>query len=270
MSNNDQILEMFFDKDFIPQAYVDILLSNANSQDTTQVQAVLSSLLYRLDFYTKNLTNELKTSIENLEKLSDIIPGTWSSSNHQTKNDGIDIGAIGASKLEYYLDTLGSAVRALETDMSKIDNQLQELESKYQGSDGVVEQLEKLVTIKDRLNRVVQCFEELKTILNISVRSTDSNQQSTLLNDGNVTISDFKLSLKTLEETIDESLKFSSRTEKRNERNRELLKKIDHFIELKPIFKGLDKFYPVYSEFAEGIKKKSEVYLSTKDMEDQF
>ncbi|EDO17613.1 hypothetical protein Kpol_1061p38 [Vanderwaltozyma polyspora DSM 70294] len=272
ISQNDNILEMFFDNDFVPQAYVDILLSAAGSKDISQVQLVTSSLLTRLDYYTKHLTSELKSSIGNLEKLSGTIPITWSASNPSNTSSNSAMIAnndelVGSSKLEYYIDTLRSAVRGLEADMSKIDSRLKELDIKYQGDDNVIEQLENLVMVKGRLGRVTQCFEELRSIFEISYSSKTSVNDN--INDV-ITLADFKVSLKTLEETIDESLHGSSKTEKRNERNTELLNKIDHFIELKPVFKGLDNFYPVYMEFADNIKKKADIYLSTKDIEDEF
>ncbi|CCE63565.1 hypothetical protein TPHA_0F00790 [Tetrapisispora phaffii CBS 4417] len=268
--DNDKLLDMFLDKDFVPQSYVDVLLSATSTEDLTKTQAVSSALLARFDYYTKTLTNELKTSLESLEKLSETIPSTWSSStlDKATLGTSEPSNAHGSSKLEYYLETLGSAVRALEADTQSIDEQIKELDSKYQSSDEVVEQLDKLVKVRSRLNSVIKCFQELDNIFSISPNISRNEQDD--VSSKSVSVFDFKLSLRTLEETIEESLASSTQAEKHNQRNTELLKKIDHFIELKPIFKGLDKFYPIYSDFVDSISKKMEIYMSTKDIEDGF
>lgn len=57
--DDDDILSMFFDEEFVPHAFVDILLSNALNEDQIQTQSVSSLLLTRLDFYTKNLTKRV-------------------------------------------------------------------------------------------------------------------------------------------------------------------------------------------------------------------
>ena len=186
-SKDDELLEMFFDEEFVPQAYVDIFLTTINSREINEVQTMSSSLLARLDFYTKHLTKELESTIWNLEKLSETLPGTWSTNtttllakDDETSDDKLDQSStvlstssstnlIGASKLEYYLDTLGSAVRSLETDVSKVDDQLTELDIKYKDSDKAREKLSDLKTIKKRLNTVLEFFMQLKTILDLSL-----------------------------------------------------------------------------------------------------
>lgn len=266
VSTDDEILKMFFDEAFVPQAFVDILLTNATGKGINQVQTVSSSLLSRLDYYTKHLTKELETTIRNLENLSETLPGTWTVNSSFQGEDEEPItltGLQGSSKLEYYLDTLASAVRALETDMEKIDCQMSELNSKYESSTNVVEKLSKLETVKERLHIVLKHFNNMRTILAISAGSAAKESNEDTLN---ISITEFKVSLKILEETISQSLVVSSSKEVSSEKNEELLKKIDLFTELRPLFKGLDKFYPPYSEFAEKIKREAQYYLSTKDI----
>lgn len=265
-SSDDEILKMFFDEAYVPQAFVDILLTNATAKGINQVQTVSSSLLSRLDYYTKHLTKELETTIRNLENLSETLPGTWAvNASVEGEDEGplTLTGLQGSSKLEYYLDTLASAVRALETDMEKIDFQMSELNSKYESSTDVVEKLFKLETVKERLHKVLKHFTNMKTILAISAGSTAKQSSEDTLN---ISITEFKVSLKILEKTINHSLVESSSKEVSSEINEELLKKIDLFTELRPLFKGLDKFYPPYSDFAEKIKREAQYYLSTKDI----
>ena len=72
--DDDDILSMFFDEEFVPHAFVDILLSNALNEDQIQTQSVSSLLLTRLDFYTKNLTKELGHLLGITKKQNRTIP----------------------------------------------------------------------------------------------------------------------------------------------------------------------------------------------------
>lgn len=267
----DEILKIFFDESFVPQAFVDILLSNAADRGIDQVQSISSSLLGRLDYYTKHLTKKLESTIGELENLSETLPGTWAVSVDKGANSDDYSSSSkktgGSSKLEYYLDTLGSAVRALEMDVTKIDRQLEQLSLKYEESQCPVEKLQNLRKIKERLLKVSQNFNTLRVILDISSGSAvkePTTQQS------HISLYDFELSLNTLEDTICQSLTKTSNEESPSETNRALLKRIEVFTELKPLFKGLDKFYPIYSEFSENIKIASQNYLNSKDIEDEL
>lgn len=86
VADDDDILSMFFDEEFVPHAFVDILLSNALNEDQIQTQSVSSLLLTRLDFYTKNLTKELENTIWNLNKLSQTLPRTWVSTKYHEES----------------------------------------------------------------------------------------------------------------------------------------------------------------------------------------
>lgn len=263
-SGDDEILQMFFDEGFVPYAFVDILLSSAASKDATQVQAASSSLLSRLDFYTKNLTKELEMTIQRLEKLSETLPGTWSVKLDKSDEESESPSAVGSSKLEYYLDTLSSAIRVLEADMSKIDLQLSDLDSKYESSGRIVEKLQRLEKIKSRLYGVLMLFKEIKRILNLSTNSVSQNNPSITSN--LVTVEDFKKSLNALQNTICQTLIESAEQENVLEKNNEVLEEINFLTKLKPMFKGLEKFYPLYSDFVGSIQKQMQDYLSTKDI----
>ncbi|GCE99864.1 hypothetical protein ZYGM_003263 [Zygosaccharomyces mellis] len=266
-SGENEILGMFFDEGFVPQAFVDILLSNAANKDISQVQAASSSLLSRFDFYTRNLTKELEMTIQKLERLSETLPGTWSVKMDAADNDLSSVSAVGSSKLEYYLDTLSSAVRVLEGDMAKINRQLDGLDNKYKTSNNIVNQLKNLEKIKMRLHKVLNLFTQIKSVLTISVTESDTSKVNAKNDDGtSITVGEFKDSLQVLEETICQSLTEVTDRETVMEKDENLLKNIHLFIELKPLFGGLHKFYPVYSQFVENIKKKTNEYLSTKDI----
>lgn len=284
-STRDNVFDMFLDEDFVPQAYVDILLSNIDTDSLHQLQALSSGLLTKLDFYTRSLTNELETSIWNLEKLSETLPGTWSASSsrdyltndnsERTDNeksvpamssssylvDQREVG--GVSKLEYYLDTLGTSVKSLESDLNKVEVELTELNERngddQDKSRQVVKNLKDLKLIKTRLCEVLTIFTTLRDIMVIS--DADVTQKKSAEAIRTFSFDDFKLSLSTLQETIEQTLEKSSREEDSSTVNNNFLLKIEQFAKLTPVFKGLDRFHDEYERFAKAILQSSNKYL---------
>ena len=278
-SSDDKLLEMFFDESFVPQAFVDILLLNTASKDNKQLRQTAPALLSRLDFYTRHLTSELENTIWNLERLSDVLVGTWnmpSSSEEDSKvaNTGSSTepeALLGASKLEYYLDTLSNAVRTLKNDTSKVDERLHGLDEEFKDGMDVIEELRNLQTVKERLNDVMQYFTQVKTISEISRSNADGsprgNQKGT--EGHSISLKDLEVSLRTLSETIGEALLESSKQESSMEKNTGLLHKIDQLVKLAPLFKGFDPFYKVFIDFSNNILKKREEYLEGKDINEE-
>ncbi|EJS43715.1 cog7p [Saccharomyces arboricola H-6] len=270
IADGDDILGMFFDEEFVPHAFVDILLSNALNED--QTQSISSSLLTRLDFYTKNLTKELENTIWNLDKLSQTLSSAWASTRFHEEADKDDSSlypteSLRSSKLEYYLDTLGSAVRALETGMQNVVEKINEIDQENDNNTNVRQQLQNLVLIKERIEKAIYYLEQIKTITNISTMKENGKAA----NGGrDLSINDFRTSLKALEDTIDESLTLASDKEAKDERNTDLLNRIDSLSELKSLFKGIDKFFAEYATFSESIKMKAQSYLSTKDIDEEI
>ncbi|CAI4062068.1 hypothetical protein SKDZ_07G2490 [Saccharomyces kudriavzevii ZP591] len=272
VADDDDILSMFFDEEFVPHAFVDILLSNALNEDQIQTQSLSSALLTRLDFYTKNLTKELENTIWNLDKLSQALPRTWASSRAREGADKDEISlysteSVRSSKLEYYLDTLAGAVRALEAGMQNVVKRVNEIDQEDDDNARVRQQLQSLVLIRKRIEKVTYYLEQIKTITNIS---TGKNNGNTVNVGRDLSINDFRTSLNALENTIDESLTFAIDNEARYETNTNLIKRIESLSELKSLFKGLDKFFAEYAIFSEGIKSRAQSYLSTKDIDEEL
>lgn len=301
ISSKDDLFDMFMDEDFVPQAYVDILLNNIDIDNLSQVHSLSSGLLTRLDFYTRSLTKELEKNIWNLEKLSENLPGTWSIidpienkiHNHNledhdiaTTSDGDkissivlsersvgNIGVLGVSKLEYYFDTLGSAVNSLETDLNKLETDLnQQNKDTHDNNQGVktryvIQQLKDLKLIKARLNEVLTVFTTLKDILVISNAGEVEGKEKEHVR--TFTIDDFKVSLFTLQETIEQTLEKAAKEESGNIVNKEILAKIEKLVKLTDVFKGFNKFYKEYQDFSKSISQSSTKYLDSKDIMNQ-
>ncbi|AET40551.1 Golgi transport complex subunit COG7 Ecym_6166 [Eremothecium cymbalariae DBVPG len=253
MNQEDEILEMFFDEQFVPQAYLDILLSSTEIP-LNDMQSISWSLLSRLEYYTRYLTKELENTIKVLKKPAEIL----SYSKFQSE------GNLGTTKLEYYLDTLANSVKSLESDIVKINSQLVELDTSYEHSAGIVDKLNKLKLTKSRLLTVQDVFQQLRTIMTISVEDKDIKLQK-------VTAEDFKVALDTLKETILVKLTEDSGSDQKSvSNNSELMAKIDSFISLKPLLKGFTNFYPVYLEFAKAVQSQKDQYLSQRLLDERF
>lgn len=244
-NSNDALLNMFFDEDFVPQAYVDILLSSFQINQLDEIKTTSSSLLSRMDFYSGHVTRELESTIHRLEKPAELILYTPSTDQK------------GTTKLEYYLDTLANSVSLLEADVKNIEEQLEALNIKYESSNSVTETLSKLMLAKNSLLKVKRSFDTLKTIMEISIQDDQEKLQ-------HITVEEFNLALATLQETITSTLA------KPVKEPTELLRKIGDFIELKQMLKGLPKFYVPYSEFAQAIQKERDAYLNSIQSADEL
>lgn len=260
LEQEDDILNMFFDEQFIPQAFVDILLSKTNGSGLDEVRTVTTGLQGRLDYYTEHLTKELEGTIYSLEKISDTLPGTWNTTESNSST------TFGASKLEYYLDTLANAVRGLESDVKKLDNQIDYIQKENMTTNEehklMVTRLQELIIARNRLDSVLKLLEHLENIVAIG---KENGADST-----NVSLSDFKLALRTLEETIVTTLEELMKTESSNEQNREILERIDMLVELEQVVKDISPFCDEYSQFVQGIVKSANEYLNTKNIENEL
>ncbi|KAL3229996.1 Conserved oligomeric Golgi complex subunit 7 [Nakaseomyces bracarensis] len=260
MREEDDILNMFFDEQFIPQAFVDILLSKTNGGGLDEVRTVTTGLQGRLDYYTEHLTKELENTIYSLEKISDTLPGTWNSTEVNTS------GTIGASKLEYYLDTLANAVRGLEADVKKLDHQVNHLQEENLTSNEehklMVTRLQELNIARNRMSSVLKLIEQLESI--VAIGKGDNSEPSS------VAFKDFKLALTTLEETIVGTLEEAIEKESSNEQNREILERIDMLVELEQVLKDINPFYDEYCKFVQVIVKSANEYINTKNIDNDL
>lgn len=172
ISTNDDLLKMFFDEDFVPQAYVDILLSSFQTSQLDTLKSSCSTLLSRMDYYTGNLTRELETTIQKLQKPAELI---LYSSNE---------GQQGTTKLEYYLDTLSNSVSSLELDVHRIKTELEEMNKQYESSNAITNTLAKLTVAKTHLLSVKKYFDSLKSIAVISIQDDVEKLASAHISDG--------------------------------------------------------------------------------------
>lgn len=245
---------MFFDEDFLPHAYLDILL-DPQELPISDLQSVSSSLLSKLDLYTDRLTRELEMTIQKLRKPTELL--SYSSTYSPMER---------TTKLEYYLDTLGNSVKNLKDDIITVNKQLDELNSSSQESVKTAEAMRNLNTVKARLTQVSQAFEQLRSIVVISTEDKDVGE------DGipeSISISSFKSSLKILSDLICSGLRELSENNS-SSNNEELLRKVDYFVELRPVFKGLTKFNAAYGEFLESIREEADAHLKTKELDPSF
>ncbi|KAH3901731.1 uncharacterized protein SCODWIG_03270 [Saccharomycodes ludwigii] len=244
-NNEDALLQMFFDPDFVPHVYLDILLSPAQSQNSTkntpsveklkELQPLANNLLSKFDYYAETLTSELGTCVKQLEE----------------PIEEIYVSGSKKTKLEFYIDTLSNSLSSLENDLNKMGNQIAILNKAYgtnnSNDDAIHEQIRlkiiKLNTIKKRVTTVHKCFQKLNDIIQAE------NKQS-------VSISEFKSSLLELQDNLVTSLRDKTTVSGSVavDENKEFIEEIKFLIDLKTVFKNVDKFYPIYSDFAKTLK----------------
>lgn len=260
-SADDGIFEMFFDKDFVPQAFVDLLLTNDEAQDLQQIQTVSSTLLSKMEFYTKQLNKELQSTVSDLEGLTDSLPGTWTSGS----KIGAGSSTSGVSKLEYYLDTMESAVRALQLDLDQVEGKLNTLDVIPENGDDVIQRLRKLQTTKSRLHAVLEFLKILQSITNTSIVNESEDNNYIESNFSSVSLEDFKNSLHGLEINIYTSLEENNTKALSHNQDGELINKIRMFTDLTPLLEGLSNFHTPYLTFVKNIKTQTQKYIDPND-----
>lgn len=245
---DDDMIEMFFDAEFEPQTYLNMLLSSSSvsrldregesqqSLSTIQtlksLQPITNALIKKFDFYTTNFTKEYERNVSTLEDpINDII-----------------VSGSKKTKIEFYLETLNSSISSLGSEVQKLEAQIAQnngdlAKDKQKGFLGDLKSLE---TIKTRLLNVLDCFIKI----NEAINREDQHQ---------VSVQDFKENLLSYQKQLTGDLR-SLPTWSENE-SAEFIKQVRHLIELKHLFRGFDLFYPVYMEFSQALKKEVNDYL---------
>ncbi|KAL6945498.1 hypothetical protein ACO0QE_002958 [Hanseniaspora vineae] len=247
-ANDDDMIEMFFDADFEPQTYLNMLLSSTSvsrseqesqhpqSPNTIQtlrsLQPITNALIKKFDFYTTNFTKEYEKNVFTLEDpINDIL-----------------VSGSKKTKIEFYLDTLNNSISSLGNEVQKVEAKIAQnsgdLAKEKQKS--FLGDLKNLKTIKTRLLDVLNCF----TKVNEAINKEDQHQ---------VSAQDFKNSLFLYQEQLTCTLR--SLPPLYDDGSAEFLKEVRHLIELKQLFKGFDSFHPVYMEFSQVLKKEMNDYL---------
>ncbi|SCV02766.1 LAME_0H05050g1_1 [Lachancea meyersii CBS 8951] len=253
MSNGDEILEMFFDEQFAPLGYLDLLLS-PDQMPIQDLQPVASSLLSRLDLYTDRLTGQLESKIRRLQKPTELL--NYTSTDTQIER---------TTRLQYYLDTLSKSVKDLKEGIANVNTELEEIKSRSEDSTNTIEALQELSLVKCRLFQVSTCLSDLRSIIVASFEGIEDDEIPQT-----VSLSDFEDSLKVLGDFVSAEFRKSLAEESSASRNGELLDKIQKYDDLRLAFKHLTKFSNAYDAFVNRIREEAEHYLNKKDMDPAF
>ncbi|SCU82416.1 LADA_0C05116g1_1 [Lachancea dasiensis] len=219
MSTDDEILEMFFDEQFMPLAYLDLLLSPDGPLGETH--SMSSSLLSRLDLYTDRLTSQLESTVHNLRKPTELLSYT-----------GVHTDLGDTTKLQYYLDTLSNSVKDLKGDIETVNVQLSNLKVENAESIRTTEALHDLNLVKSRLLQVSKCFEDLRAIAIASFEGVGKDEIPQIISSN-----EFKRSLKQLQDLLCTEFEESLSRESSQSRNEDLLRKLKNYEDLRPTFK---------------------------------
>ncbi|CCH58694.1 hypothetical protein TBLA_0A09060 [Henningerozyma blattae CBS 6284] len=158
------LLDIFFDKDFLPQAYIDILLNQQELLDFEKNEVIINELIGELNKYNREISRELNENILKIESLC----------KEDDNNEG-------SNKIEYYMNSLSSSVRNIEQDFNKLDVLAQEPAEATTGIDGIKE----YDLIKSRMNEVIENLQEVQNIFqtknlgNISIETFEDKLNQT-------------------------------------------------------------------------------------------
>lgn len=276
---SEELLNMFFDDEFVPHAYLDALFSaipgatSDGSQSLTNpknielMQQRSATLLSHLDFYTSELTNNLETQLTKLRASNSVVSYSYESSNEKKLKP--------TTRLEYYIDSLSISVQSLNDTVANVTSKVSSLETDSQTTQNLLE----LTKAKQNLIHVQQALETVKSIVEIAQdtpKTTSKSSRTAPTNAKNATSSliiqpsQLSAALKVLQDTIKEQVSQRKRTENDTEVDQELVTKIDDLSALMPIFKNLGEFQNVYADFVKNIQGEKEGYLKIKNLDDEL
>lgn len=282
---SDELLSMFFDDEFVPHAYLDAFF-NIDSQNNNlkkisniqQLQQRSSNLLSNLDFLTNELTNDLEDKIKKLYNSNSIISYSYNQNDESTTSK-----LKPTSRLEYYIDSLLISIQSLNELIDLITTKITTLQSQNIESNSTVQKLINLSISKTNLLKILKFLELIKSIIDINSNEQSATNVSQLAptsaskSSGPISTSttkeiiitpkEFQNALDILRDTILEQFDKKIKTENNTTIDFEFLKKINNFITLLPIFKNLNKFYSIYSEFVKKVNFGKQDYLNSKNLD---
>ncbi|CAK7893881.1 conserved oligomeric Golgi complex subunit 7 [[Candida] anglica] len=252
-----ETLAMFLDEDFDPASYVDAVFNSVlaaqstslpssvyNEKNLHKLQSRCSTLVSHLDFYTNELSSELSGNIEKLKDTSTIV------------SSGLSYDQVEITRLQFYIKSLTNAVVSLQQEVSGVVPAAQEKASLASDPDGPVEKLTSLKQVKQRLGQVLEVFERINTLLDMSAQSDHQQATSTTIYRA-TTLDQFTESMDMLQESIRQELA----DQDFSQINSELIGNIDSLSSMLPLFQGTP-FHAVYKRFISRILADKERYLS--------
>ncbi|KAH3680416.1 hypothetical protein WICMUC_000347 [Wickerhamomyces mucosus] len=272
---SDQLLSMFFDEEFVPHAYLDALYSNSSQphlktpnkqismSDIKLIRQRSSILLKHLDYYTKELTNDLESKIQTLYNSNSIISYSYNDfSLSGLKSEGTDSKLKPTTRLEYYVNSLSISISTLQDTIEDINFKISENVSEK--SHDSTTKLLKLTNARNNLSRVAQCLETIRSIIDINP-STDTKPSSSIIlaptgskvqqKDTIISASNFAICLDILGDTIIQQISKDSKNIDKG-----LVEKVKQLIELQPIFKNLSSFNNLYNNFVKRVETELKNY----------
>lgn len=280
---SDKLLTMFFDDEFVPHAYLDALYSGGiastsstitkgtssylSSKDIELLRQRSSVLLNHLDYYTKELTTDLEAKIQKLYNSNSVISYSYDHSNKSEDK------LKPTTRLEYYANSLSISMSSLRESIQLISDRM---EQSGDSKDSISTKLIKLNQSKDNLHRVLDTLNIIKSIIEInsasdngstshrdSVSSAPTNSKSS----AHKTTENISISLKSFQESLDvlqATILEQFQTAAGGNVSKELLAKVQEFIDLAPVFKNLSGFGSSYGTFVKSIEGALKTYDESK------
>ncbi|CUM65412.1 uncharacterized protein PRCAT00003050001 [Priceomyces carsonii] len=213
MTDNDEILSMFFDSSFSPTEYVDAFLQSIlgkqpsnqfHRKSLNESSSKCSNLITRIDYYTDELTEDLNHNLEALQK-----------SNLAVLNDDSNKEI---TRMHYYTNILNNSITSLQSDLISVNNKLSN------DNDESINNLTKLKSVRKSLIDVLGIFDLVNSIVPAS--------------------ENYDIKIETFQNALNKLL-----NDIQEDSSKELSKYVDDLINLLPLFKNMTHFYPIYRKF---------------------
>ncbi|ODV76752.1 uncharacterized protein CANTADRAFT_71918 [Suhomyces tanzawaensis NRRL Y-17324] len=234
-------LAMFFDNEYDPEAYVDTLFQMSTTTRPTlhhqnrglgDLSNQISGLITHLDFYTNELSRNLREKLDTLKTNTNNLVGEHEVSTNST------------TRLQYYVNVLNNAILSLQTELSLV---VSEMNSEAKDDDSSVENLRLLKLVKANLTQVLSIFEFVNNTVLASTNGTPNDSLTVEQFEG--LLNEFHASTKKLADLPNP---------------KPILDLIDKLIEIGNLFNNLNKFRPLYKQFLTRITAEREAYKEGK------
>ncbi|KAG0684535.1 hypothetical protein C6P40_002682 [Pichia californica] len=293
-----QVLSQFFDPEFIPSDYINALIItslNSNSNNNNQQLNNKSNELYsasslkllfkrcsalsiHFNEYTNELSKRFDQSYENLYTSSSQIISYDQINNNNNKienemiEDNEDEKEI-VTRLQYHLATLNTSMYSLFDELKNTREKLNNIDPIKNNESNKIKELNSLLLIKNRIEKVQLSFNLLKSIVASSEIEDSENDLNNikLIKSNKILLNEFKNALLILQnlmkDQISQEIELINKNNLNNGKeklkiNLKLIKIIDNMINLQPIFKSFINFQSSYSLFVEFLKEQKENYLN--------
>ncbi|KAI3403942.1 COG7 [Candida oxycetoniae] len=228
---NTELISMFFDDEFNPSAFINMLIHKVTSGSQAYSKTSLSKVSHTINQLTTHLdytitdiaTNELQNKLTILENSNSLI--------NSSKLDEDEHESLETTRLQYYINILNNSIFTLGAELAEINKQIDASNENLNNES--IQTLIQLKQVKTNLSQVIQVFEDIIQLLsknNIEKTTFSVEEFQQVLND------------------LLESIKLELNTQNSAPKNI-LLNHIDKLIQMQDLFTNMSHFNSPFKKF---------------------